>query len=275
MVDFTVIDDGPQQRSGEMALSGVLRLRFMEQGPEEGPAVLMLHGTGDSSFSFSRVLPLLPPSLRVVAPDQRGHGDSDAPPRSYSIDEFALDGLELLDELHVPRVTIVGHSMGSFIARRIAAFAPERVERLVLIGAGPSGNNAVLRELADAVDALVDPVDPAFVRSFQLGTSSDHLPPEFFEQVITESLKLSARVWKAAIAGLVNYEPVEDHIQCDTLILGGDRDTVFSVAEQHELARRMRGSRLQLFPGAGHALHWEDPAAVVRALLHSPAKSVL
>lgn len=267
MVRFAVAQDAPTLRFADARLSGVLRLRYLEQGPPEGDAVLMLHGTGDSSFSFSRALPLLPATLRVLVPDQRGHGDSDHPPRSYSMDEFALDALELLDELKVPRVTLVGHSMGSFIARRIAAFAPARVERLILIGAGPSGDNAALREIAAAVAPLVDPVDPAFVRGFQLGTSSDELPPEFFERVVEESLKVPAKVWKAAMAGLMAYEPAEDQIVCDTLVMGGELDSVFSVAEQQEVVRRIRGARLQLFPGVGHALHWERPEALAEALV--------
>lgn len=252
--------------AADVRLSRDLRIRYLGQGPAEGPAVLMLHGTGDSSFSFSRVLPLLPPGLRVIVPDQRGHGDSDKPSDSYSMDEFALDALELLDALNVPRVTLVGHSMGSFIARRAAAFAAGRVERLILIGAGPSGNNGPLREINAAVATLTDPVDPAFVRDFQLGTSSGTLPPEFFERVIAESLKLPAHVWKSSFAGLMHYEPVEDQIACDTLVLGGVWDGVFSVAEQEEVARRIEGARLRLFPGIGHALHWDEPDILARVL---------
>lgn len=266
MVEFVITQDAPTVRFSDLRLSRDLRIRYIEQGPSEGPAVLMLHGTGDSSFSFSRVLPLLSPSLRVIVPDQRGHGDSDKPLASYSMDEFALDALELLDALGVARVTLVGHSMGSFIARRAAAFAMGRVDRLILIGAGPSGNNGPLREICATAEALTDPVDPAFVRDFQRGTSSDSLPPDFFERVIAESLKLPAQVWKAAFAGLLNYEPVEDQITCDTLVLGGELDGVFSVAEQEEVARRIHGARLRLFTGIGHALHWEDPEALARAI---------
>ena len=266
MVRFAVADEAPPVRYADANLGDALRLRYLEQGPGEGDAVLMLHGISDSSFSFSRVLPLLPHTLRVIVPDQRGHGDSDRPQQSYSMDEFALDALELLDTLRVPRVTVVGHSMGSFIARRVAAFAPGRIERLVLIGAGPSGDNAPLRELAAVIDTLSDPVNPDFVRRFQLETSSDWLPAEFLERVIAESLKLPARVWQSAIHGLLNYTPIEDSIECDTLVLGGELDPVFSVAEQRALAERIPNARLRLFSGIGHALHWEDPDALARVI---------
>ena len=266
MVHFAVAQNAPPVRFGEARLSNDLRIRYLEQGPAEGDAVLMLHGTSDSSYSFSRVLPLLPPSMRVIVPDQRGHGDSDRPSDSYAMDEFALDALELLDALKVPHVALVGHSMGSFIARRVAALAGTRVVQLVLIGAGPSGDNAVLRELAAAVGKLTDPVDPVFVREFQLTTSSDTLPHEFLERVIAESLKLPARVWKASIAGMLAYAPAEDQIECDTLVLAGELDPVFSATEQEELAHRIRGARLKLFAGIGHAVHWDNPEALARAL---------
>ena len=266
MVRFAVADDAPPVRYADITVGEGLRLRYLEQGPAEGDAVLMLHGISDSSFSFSRVLPLLPPTLRAIALDQRGHGDSDRPPESYSMDEFALDALELLDTLRVTRVTLVGHSMGSFIARRAAAFAPRRVERLVLIGAGPSGQNAALRELAAEIDTFADPVDPDFVRRFQVATSSDQLPREFLDRVVEESLKLPAHVWKGSIHGMLNYTPIEDRIECDTLVLGGALDPVFSAAEQHELADRIPHARLRLFTGIGHALHWDDPDALARVI---------
>ncbi len=266
MVQFAVSPDAPAVRFGEARLSNDLCLRYVEQGPAEGDAVLMLHGISDSSFSFSRVLPLLPPTMRVIVPDQRGHGDSDRPTGSYSMDEFALDALELLDVLKVSRMALVGHSMGSFIARRLAAFAGARVAQLVLIGAGPSGDNAAVREVAAAIGKLTDPVDPVFVREFQVATSSDTLPPEFLERVIAESLKLPARVWKASIDGILAYTAADDQIECDTLIMGGDLDPVFSAAEQQELAHRIRGARVKLFAGIGHALHWDNPKALARAI---------
>ena len=266
MVPFAVSPEAPAVRFGEARLSNDLRLRYLEQGPVEGDAVLMLHGISDSSFSFSRVLPLLPATMRVIVPDQRGHGDSDRPSDSYSMDEFALDALELLDVLKVPHVALVGHSMGSFIARRVAAFAGPRVAQLVLIGAGPSGDNAALREVAAAIGKLTDPVDPVFVRDFQLATSSHTLPPDFLARVVDESLKLPARVWKASIAGLLAYSAAEDQIECDTLIMGGELDPVFSATEQEELAHRIRGAHLKLFAGIGHAVHWDKPEALARAL---------
>jgi len=247
-------------------VKGGVRLRYVQQGPVAGPAIIMLHGYSDSSFSFSRILPLLPPPLRVIVPDQRGHGRSDRATH-YSMDAMAGDVIELMDALDVPTATVVGHSMGSFVARRAALLAPDRVRRLLLVGAGPSSRNEAVLEVQQAANALQDPVDAAFVRDFQYSTVHQPVPREFMEQVIAESLTLDAATWKAVIAGLVAYTPGESAIRAPTLVLGGDKDAVFPVDEQRALARRIDGATVEILEGLGHAPHWEDPKRFVGPLI--------
>jgi len=222
----------------------------------------MLHGFTDSSFSFSRVLPLLPTDLRVIALDQRGHGDSDRPADGYTMDDFAGDVLKLMDVLSIAQATLGGHSMGSFVARRVAERAPERVPRLVLLGTALVPTNAVVSDLRATVDHLVDPVDEAFIREFQMSTIHRAVPPEFFEHVIAESRKVPARVWRAALAGLNSYQP-RWPIRCPTTILGGQLDAVFSPQEQMALFVATEHSTLHLEPRVGHTLHWEAPERFV------------
>jgi pimeloyl-ACP methyl ester carboxylesterase len=227
----------------------------------------MLHGYSDSSFSFSRVLPLLPASLRVIVPDQRGHGRSDRATGDYSMDVLARDVVELMDALNVPTATIVGHSMGSFVARRAASLAPERVSRLVLVGAGPWTSNAAFAELKVAVNGLMDPVDRGFVREFQYSTVSQPVPAEFMDRVIADSLTLDAPTWKALMDGMVGYRPAEAEIAAPTLVLGGDKDAVFPTAEQRALGEKIRGAQVRILPGIGHSPHWEVPDQFVAELL--------
>jgi pimeloyl-ACP methyl ester carboxylesterase/predicted Zn-dependent protease len=250
-----------------VTLASGVRLRYLQQGPTSGPAVIMLHGYSDSSFSFSRVLPLLPSSIRVIVPDQRGHGESARTGDVYSMDAMARDVIELMDALNVPTAMVVGHSMGSFVARRAAALAPERISRLVLVGAGLSTKNAAVRELQSAVSQLQDPVDRTFVREFQYSTVHKPVPQEFMEQAIAESLKLDAATWKALLAGMVAYTPAESDIKAPVLVLGGDKDSVFPVAEQQALGEKIRGARVKILEGIGHTPQWEDPHRFAAELL--------
>src|SRR5687768_13620888 len=132
MVTFTTDVAAPLTALSHVRLSNGITLHFAAQGPTTGPAVMMLHGFTDSWFSFSRVLPRLPADMRVIAPDMRGHGDSERPPLGYQLADLADDVLRLMDTLQIPKAVLVGHCMGSFVARKVYELAPERVSRLVL-----------------------------------------------------------------------------------------------------------------------------------------------
>jgi pimeloyl-ACP methyl ester carboxylesterase len=180
-------------RSRQVPLRTGPILRCSERGAGDEP-VLLLHGYSDSAHSFAPILPLLPARWRVLAPDQRGHGDSDRPRDGYSMEQLAADAAALLDATGAGAATVVGHSMGSLVALRLALDHPERVARLVLVGSTPATSDAV-RALALEVAALADPVPAAFVRGFQEGAVHRPVPAAFFEQAVSESRKLPARVW--------------------------------------------------------------------------------
>jgi pimeloyl-ACP methyl ester carboxylesterase len=256
-------------RFAKHRLPSGLCLHVAEQGSSDGRAVLMLHGYADSWFSYSRILPLLPPRLRAVVPDQRGHGESDHPMNGYAPDDFAQDANYLLDTLGIDRAVVVGHSMGSFIARRIAVKAPERVERLVLIGSAATARNEATRQLLEEVETLADPLKVNFVRAFQTSTIHRSVPADFFERIVAESLKVPARVWKTALTGLLAADDVADlaQIHCPVLVLGGDRDGVFARAEQEYLATCIPGATLKISPDIGHDPQWEAPDDVASDLL--------
>ncbi|MBM6579861.1 alpha/beta hydrolase [Microvirga sp. BT689] len=256
-------------RFAKHRLPSGLGLHVAEQGPRTGRAVLMLHGYADSWFSYSRILPLLPKDWHVIVPDQRGHGESDRPDGGYTPADFAGDALRLLDRLGIENAVVVGHSMGSFVARLVAAQHPERVERLVLVGSAVTARNEATRDLLRQVDALEDPVGEDFVRTFEASTLCRPVPEEFFDRIVAESLKVPARVWKAALSGLLEADATADlgRIRCPVLILGGEQDSVFSQAEQEQLATRIAGASLKLSPGIGHDPPWEAPEDFVSDLL--------
>jgi non-heme chloroperoxidase len=250
----------------EVQVRGGVKLRYAHQGPPGAPALLLLHGYTDSWFSFSRVLPLLPPGLRVIVPDQRGHGDSDRPNHGYDMDEFASDALQLLDSLGIRRAAVIGHSMGSFIAQRIAMRAPSRVSHLVLAGSATTARNAEVFSLMAAVEAQLDPISRDFVKDFQTSTIYRSVPEEFLNTVIAESMKMPARQWKAVLAALLreDWTPQLATIRCPTLVLWGVQDSIFRGADQDQLMRKIPLAAMNVYSGVGHAPHWESPDDFVR-----------
>jgi pimeloyl-ACP methyl ester carboxylesterase len=121
------------------------------------------------------VLPLLAPSVRAVAVSQRGHGDSDKPRDGYRVEDFASDVIGLLDALGIERAALAGHSGSCLVARRVAIEHPERVTALVLEASPRTlrGDPEFEQFVSSVVAGLADPLDPDFVRSWVVDTSSD------------------------------------------------------------------------------------------------------
>jgi len=265
-------------RFNRVRLKTGVELQVAEAGPPNGNPVLFLHGFTDSWFSYSRVIEALPAGVRAIVPSQRGHGDSDRPACCYRVTDFSADAVALLDALGISRATVVGHSMGSFIAQRIAIDHPERVHRLVLIGSGATTRSKPVIEFNDAVQQLSDPIDSVFVREFQVSTAYKPLPPAFLDRAVGESMKVPARVWRESLGGLIAGDTRNEvgAIRAPTLVVWGDRDAPWVRSEQDDLVRRIPGSRLIAYPEIGHAPHWEDPARFLAdfdAFRNEPAAS--
>jgi non-heme chloroperoxidase len=196
---------------------------------------------------LQRGLSLLSPSYHAFALTQRGHGDSDKPECCYTPDDFAADVDAFMDAVGIEEATLIGHSGGMLIAPRVALSYPSRVSRLVLIGSPIMGaNNEVMLELGQAVRTLEDPVPPEFVRAFQESTIYYPLPEEFLNKVVSESLKLPARVWRDYMEGVIltpDHAARLGEINVPTLILWGEQDAMFSHEKGERLARTIPEAR--------------------------------
>src|ERR1700755_19198 len=101
-----------------------------------GPAILLIHGIGDNSTTWSTVQTTLAQRFTVIAPDLLGHGKSDKPRADYSVAAYANGMRDLLSVLEVDKVTVIGHSLGGGVAMQFVYQYPQLVERLILVGAG-------------------------------------------------------------------------------------------------------------------------------------------
>jgi non-heme chloroperoxidase len=259
----------PELRFATTRLASGPRVHYGEQGDPDGEPIVFLPAYTDSWFSYSRVLPLLPPRYHAYAVDQRGHGDSDRPACCYTVQDFAADTVAFLDVVGVGRTTLVGHSGSCLVARRVAEAHPERVARLVLIGSPRSlGDNQEELGLQAAVRALQDPVPVQFVRELQGGAAHVALPEPFFERLVAESLKLPARVWKSALDGLFAFDDAADlgRIAAPTLLMWGEWDRFLPREEEDDLAVAIPGARVIVYPATGHSPNWERPEMVAADL---------
>jgi pimeloyl-ACP methyl ester carboxylesterase len=251
-------------------LANGVSLPYVEQGDPAGIPVVLLHGVTDSWRSFEPVLPYLPSSLHAFTLTQRGHGDADRPTDGYRYEDLAADVAAFLDAVGLAQAVIVGTSMGSSVAQRFAIDYPDRTLGNVLMAAfaGYSHNSAVV-EFAAVVATLTDPIDPSFAREFQESTLARPIPPEWLDTFVQESLKVPARVWRAVFAASLADQTAKDFDRIDspTLIMWGDQDAFVPKSDQDALLAAIPGSRLLVYPGGGHAIHWEDPALVAADLV--------
>lgn len=254
-----------------LTLASGIALSCAVQGNASDQAVILLHGLSDSWPSYRPLLERLPSGWRTVALTLRGHGDSGKPPAGYGTAEYAADVVAAMDALGIGSAAIVGHSLGSLIAQRIAMDHPERVLQLVLIGAFATlrGNAAVSALWDEVVADMSDPVAKSFVRAFQQSALTLPVAPDFFEGVVAESLKLPAHVWRGTLGTVrsENHTPRLGEIGAPTLILWGDQDAFADREEQERLAGSIQNARLVAYGGVGHSPHWEDPGRVAADLV--------
>jgi non-heme chloroperoxidase len=252
-------------------LATAVTLHYAERGDREGEAIVFLHAYVDSWFSYSRVLPLLSSEHHAFALDQRGHGDSDKPECCYTADDFTSDVDAFMDAVGIEEATLVGDSSGGIIAQRVALDYPYRVSRLVLMGSPTTlVNNAAVTEAGEQMlGGLDDPIPPEFVREFQEGTIHHPVPEDFLSTIISQSLKVPARVWRDYYEGVVLT--VDDtarlgKIDAPTLILWGEHDAFLQREEQERRAAAIPAATLKVYPDTGHAVVWERPEWVARDL---------
>jgi non-heme chloroperoxidase len=258
----------PQIKSVDLP-TGVT-LQYAEHGDPSGTPVLLLHGFSDSWYSFELLMRYLPSDIRALALTQRGHGDSSRPEKDYRPAHFAADATAFLDALDVHTAVVVGHSMGSVIAQRLAIDHPGRISALCLVGAFHSlANSEAAQGLAGVVEQMEDPVDPDFVREFQRSSIIRPVPQAFFETVVQESMKMPARVWKDVAACMADDFSSELHkITAPTWLVWGDQDGLVPRSDQDAQLEAIADSRLEVYEGTGHAVHWEQPERFAKGLVN-------
>jgi pimeloyl-ACP methyl ester carboxylesterase len=238
-------------------------LPYAEHGHPRGVPVVLLHGVTDSWRSFEPVLPHLPPTLHAFAVTQRGHGEATRPASGYRTRDFAADIAAFIETLQLDCPVVVGHSMGSVNAMRFAIDNPGKLRGLVLVGSFASfrNNPGIVEYYETGISRLVDPIDPAFARDFQVSTLARTVAPEFLDMVVAESLKVPADVWQGAFAGFLEDDFASElgKIHAPTWIVWGDRDNLCPRTDQDTLLATIAGSRLSVYQDSGHALHWEEP----------------
>ena len=253
----------------------------------EGPVVVLIHGMAGSSQTWNAVMPLIAHECTVVAPDLLGHGDSAQAMGDYSLGSLASGVRDLLVALGHERATIVGQSLGGGVAMQFAYQFPERCERLVLVSSGGLGRevSTLLRALsvpgaeyllAVGTAARVQNAGAAVARWLEkVGLQ----PAPGVAEIMRSYASLGTREARAAFVNTLRavIDPGGQRVSArdrlyltqdmPTMIAWGDHDPIIPVAHAYAAHEAMPGSRLHIYPGAGHYPHCDSPDLFARDLL--------
>ena len=252
----------------------------------QGPAVLLIHGMAGSASTWQDVMPALAEQATVIAPDLPGHGESEKFRGDYSLGNYASGLRDLLTKLGHGRATILGQSLGGGVAMQFAYQYPERCERLVLVSSGGLGQevHAGLRALALPGAQYVLALGcsaPVRTAGTMLGGLFQRLGfhPKPAVQEIWRSFESlgDAETREAFVHTLRSVVDVagqrvdaRDRLYLaaamPTLLIWGDHDRIIPVDHAYRAHDAMPGSRLEIFEGAGHYPHRDDPQRFVRVL---------
>ena len=251
------------------------RVAYRDEGA--GEVLLLIHGIGGSSNSWSGVIPLLAKKYRVIAPDLLGHGESDKPRGDYSVGAFAVLLRDLLDALDIPQVTVIGHSLGGGIAMQFAHQHGQYCKRIVLISSGGFGGDVgrVLRVLSLPGSELVLPViasRPAIlagnaVRALMGSSDRFKARPSLSNrdnrQAFLRTLRSVVDFRGQAVCAL---NRLGLHGFLPALIISGDEDRVIPVEHARAAHQMLPNSRLHIMSGVYHHPATERPETVAHLI---------
>lgn len=249
--------------------------RFYYEDTQHGRETLVFsHGLLWSSQMFAEQIAHLSPHYRVVAYDHRGQGQSQATESGYDMDSLTDDALALLDALGIEQCHFIGLSMGGFVAMRLAARHPSRIQSLVLLetSAQPEAPENVprYRLLCRVVRllgtwAVQKPVMRImFGQSFLTDPHRADLRRHWSKQLIR-----NPRSIVRAVQGVIDRQGIASElaaIRCPVLILVGDEDVATPIGKAQAMHQYIAGSQLRILPRAGHSATVEEPAAVNAAI---------
>ena len=252
-------------------------LSYIDSG--EGPVLLFIHGILGSQAQWAHLVDRLDDDHRLIVPDLFGHGQSAKPVGDYSLGAHAATLRDLLDRLEIERVTLVGHSLGGGIALVFSYLFPERVDRIILVASGGLGREVspLLRSATlPGAEWVLPVIASGWVRdriaSAGRALSSVGVRPgsdtrEVWQGFTSLGDADTRRAFLATTRSVIDpggqsvnaHDYLPDTSPPPTLVVWGTKDRMIPAWHAATVTSSIPGSRVELFEGAGHFPHLDDP----------------
>ncbi len=245
-----------------------INIYYEEHGDPKNPLLILIGGLTRDHTIWSEVLKQEEiKQFRAIIYDNRGSGQTDQPEGPYSCELFANDLDALMEKLHVSSATIVGHSMGGFVAQYLAAFHPQRVARLVLC-------STCIRQSAECIEYLNSRLDlcrrkvpiEQIVQTALPWLYTSHFLTEDRARQIIEGVKLmpfpqTYHALEAQIMACIQHDSraILSLITVPTLVLTGKEDRLMTPDTCKELAAQLPSGIFIELAGAAHMIQMEKP----------------
>jgi pimeloyl-ACP methyl ester carboxylesterase len=281
---------GPTSR---IYFSQRLRLHYVDWGNPGAPPLILLHGGRDHCRNWDWVAEELKRDWHIIAPDLRGHGDSQwAPDGNYQMSGYIYDLAQLVHQQELAPVTIVAHSLGGNISLRYAGIYPDQVRKLVAIeGLGPSPRMLqerakktivdrmhswveVQRGLAGRLPRKYPTIEDAFKR---MQDENKHLSPEQARHLTQQGVNQNedgtyswkfdnyVRAWPPYDMTNEDMEVIWSSIACPTLLIYGKESFASNPVEDGRI-KHFRDAKVITFEDAGHWVHHDQLDGFIKAL---------
>ena len=245
--------------------TGEVRLRCWRVGPEDGEPWVMLHGLGSIAASWLALVRELRRECRIVVPELSWLGGSDVPDGALAVRDGVEVACALIERQFPGRpVTLVGNSLGGWVALRLALVRPELVARLVLVGPG-----GYREQDWEHIEKLI--------RISDLHDTDRLLAAMFLRAPIPERILrrgFRAAFQSKAVLGAIDKMSEEDALSSEelgrvgvpTALVWGEHDGIFSVEVAEQMAAALPHGTLYRVETAGHIVQWESPRSLVDAV---------
>lgn len=259
----------------EIDING-FRMWFLDEGPGEkatGVPILFIHGFPLNHQIWSSQIQTLSTTHRVIAPDVRGHGKSEATPGPYKMEQMADDVKALIDTRRCGPVMLIGHSMGGYITFAFLRHYPKLVAGLGLVctrpGADTPEGKTNRENLAQRVEkegsiAVVDAMFPKMLSSTTYGEQLEL--SDGIRQMMLATPVAGIAGASRGMALRADSSDLLSSIKVPTLIITGANDQLIPPKESENMAKQISNATLHIVPGAGHLPSAEKPGEFNRAL---------
>jgi pimeloyl-ACP methyl ester carboxylesterase len=266
-------------RRGASVRANGVDVHWVELG-KSGPPLVLLHGLGDSHLTWSKVMASLARTRRVLVPDLVGHGLSERPNVTYSLDFHARTMASWLKEVGVTEADVVGHSFGGGVAQWMLLDPEHRIRKIGLVSAGGLGREVALALRLASTPFIMERMGQPFMAAgtfvaLQAAIRGVYSGPELVKLSLGNARLGTARAFARTVRDVIDLRGQTRgfHQHAHRIarippvgIFWGDRDQIIPTEHGHDAARTIPGAQIACFANCGHYPHRERPGAFVDAL---------